>query len=258
MALVMDVFRPEGNPKGRGIVDVVSNGWLSDRVQLNAHIGLGIYDVLCRRGYTVFAVSPGSVTKTTGLDMVRHVREAIRHIKAQHEHFQIDPDRLGITGASAGGHLAALAALLPKPARPRSNDPFRSQDTHIRAAGLFFPPTDLLDYDGAPFPLVETEGIPFDRLLFENGVSGRAPEEVERRIIELSPVRRVKEKPPPFLLFHGTADPLVPLSQSKKLADALRAAGGDADLVVKEGGGHPWPGIRAEIEQLADCFDHRL
>ena len=110
MALVMDVFRPEGNPKGRGIVDVVSNGWLSDRVQLNAHIGLGIYDVLCRRGYTVFAVSPGSVTKTTGLDMVRHVREAIRHIKAQHEHLGISAEAL----EDRDIHIHVPAGAIPK------------------------------------------------------------------------------------------------------------------------------------------------
>lgn len=258
LGLVMDIFIPEHTPNGLGIVDVISGGWFADRVQLNEHIGLGVFDALCAQGYTVFALSPGSVTKFTGLDMVRHVQEGIRHIKARAAHFNIDPDRLGLTGASAGGHIAALAALEVKPARPQSRDPFRHHDTRVNAVGLFFPPTDLLDFGGVPFDFIELEGASLGHLLFENGLHGHTPHEIEERMAQLSPARKSISDPPPFLLIHGDADPIVPVSQSHTLARALRAAHGSAELIIKPGGGHPWPDIRTEIELLADWFDRKL
>jgi acetyl esterase/lipase len=261
MGLVMDVFSPLGTANGFGIVDVVSGGWHSDRVQLNNHIGLGVFDVLCAAGFRVFAVSPGSITKFTGLNMVRHVQEAIRYVKARADHFAIDPERLGLMGASAGGHLAALAALAPRPGREYTRDPFRRQNTSVHAVGLFFPPTDLLDYAGRMFDLVESEGVPLDRLLFEDGMHAHSPEEVRAQMTALSPARQVPADAgslPPFLLIHGSADTVVPLGQSQKLVQALRAAGGRAELIVKDGGGHPWPDIRNEVQRLADWMDAAL
>jgi len=68
----------------------------------------------------------------------------------------------------------------------------------------------------------------------------------------------VKTKPVPFLIFHGDADPLVPLQQSQKLVAALKAAGGSAELIVKPGGGHPWLTLPDEVKVMADWFDQRL
>ena len=256
--LVMDVFSPESAGNGLGIVDVVSGAWFSDRVVLNAHIGLGLCDVLCARGYTVFAVAPGSVTKFTGRDMLRHVHEAIRNIKVNAPQYGIDPGRLGLTGASAGGHLAALAALHPKPGRPAANDPFRRQASNVHAVALLFPPTDLVEFGGQASHHLELEGLRVDGLLFEDGLENHSSEEIHERLTELSPARQVRPVPPPFMLLHGDADPAVPLRQSELLAEAIRAAGGEARLLVKPGGGHPWPGIRAEIEMMADWLDARL
>lgn len=258
MGLVMDIFRPEGAPNGLGVVDVVSGGWYSDRVQLNSHLGLGVMDVLCGRGFTVFAVSPGSVTKFTGFNMVRHVQEAIRHIKTHAADFAVDPGRLGLMGVSAGGHLAALAALNPRPAHPHSRDPFRMHDTAARAAALFFAPTDLLDYGGRLFDYVQAEDSHLHRLLVDDGAPPSDPQSLRELLEALSPARQAHMASPPFLLIHGDADTIVPVSQSEKLAAALRAAGGEADVIIKPGGGHPWPDIRPEIEATADWFAQRL
>jgi acetyl esterase/lipase len=258
LGLLMDVFAPECAGNGLGIVDVVSGGWYADRIQLNQHIGLGVYDVFCARGYTVFAVSPGSITKFTGFDMVRHVHEAIRHIKAKSTEFGIDANRLGLTGASAGGHIAALVALDPKPGHPESRDAYRRPDSSVRAVGLFFPPTDLLDYGGKLFDFIEAEGAHRHRLIQDDGPTLLDEATIRERLIALSPARQVKHLPPPFLLMHGTDDAIVPLSQSQKLVAAIQSVGGSATLLVKEGGGHPWPDIRDDIARLADWFDATL
>ncbi len=258
LGLVMDVFQPEGAGNGFGIVDVVSGGWFGDRVRLNEHIGLGLFDVLCGCGFTVFAVSPGSLPLFTGRDMVCHVHAALRYIKAQAAEFGVEPGRLGLTGASAGGHLAALAALDPQPGRARARDVFARQDSGVKAVALFFAPSDLMDYGGRVFEFVEMAGAGLDRLLFADGMAGRRAAEIEAGMEALSPARRVCGTPPPFLLVHGDADEIVPLEQSRKLARALEAAGGEAELVVKAGGGHPWPGIREELGYVGAWFEDRL
>ncbi len=258
LGLVMDIFRPEGAGNGLGIVDVISGGWFGDRVRLNEHIGLGLFDVLCGCGFTVFAVSPGSLPLFTGCDMVCHVHAALRYIKNRAADFGVDPRRLGLTGASAGGHLAALAALDPQAGRPRARDAFERQDSGVKAVALFFPPTDLVDYGGRIFEFVELDGAGLDRLLFAGGMEGHSEAEINARMVALSPARQVREVPPPFLLVHGDADDVVPLGQSQKLAKAIEEAGGEAELVVKAGGGHPWPGIRQEVGLVGAWFEQRL
>ena len=75
---------------------------------------------------------------------------------------------------------------------------------------------------------------------------------------KLSPLRQIKGKTPPFIFFHGDADPLVPLQQSQIMVAALKAAGNSAELIVKKGGQHPWLTIPEEVVVLADWFDKEL
>lgn len=264
--LIMDVLRPASGGNGLGVVDVVSSGWHSDRVVMNEHLGFGLADALCARGFTVFAVSPGSSALFTGADMVLHVHAALRHIKQHSAHYGVEPARLGVTGASAGGHLAALAALSPQKGRPDSRDGWRRQDASVRAAALFFPPTDLIDFGGVRFDSLRLEGVDPGALLFRGGTAGRNDGEITDRLRELSPVYRAAHfaaahhgaAPPPFLLVHGTADPLVPVAQTHRLADALRRAGGHAEVILREGGGHPWPDNEKELAAAAEWLFARL
>lgn len=69
IGLVMDVFTPKAGKNGLAIVDVASGYWHSDRGKVNDHIKAGFYDIFCGRGYTVFAVRPGSLSKYTGDSM---------------------------------------------------------------------------------------------------------------------------------------------------------------------------------------------
>ena len=174
--LLMDIFTPKGKSNGLAIVDVVSGAWSSDRNKIRDHTIAQLYNIYCSRGYVVFAARPGSKTRYTALEMDRHVKLAIRYAKEHAGEFNIDPQSLGLTGASAGGHLATLAALTPVEAKPETKNPLERHDTTVRAVGVFFPPTDFLDWDAGKEPDMKALGP----LLFLNGTEGRSAEEINK------------------------------------------------------------------------------
>lgn len=249
VALVMDVFVPTGTKNGIGIVDVASGAWYSDRGKINDHKRAQMYDIFCGKGYTVFAVRPGSVTKFCVPEMLGHLKTGIRWVKDHSKDYRIDADKLGLTGASAGGHLACLAAVTAEaPANGKAG-------TQVKAAAVFFPPTDFLEYGSIPTDLKSPRTR---RLAIPLGAPDPSDDELKEKLTQISPARLVTDKAPPFLLIHGDADPLVPLQQSEVMRDALKKSGVPAELIVKKGGGHPWLTIHEEVKVLADWFDGKL
>ncbi len=249
VGLVMDVFVPTGEKNGLAIVDIVSGAWHSDRGKIEQHKMAQMYEIFCKRGYTVFGVRPGSITKFTGLEMLKHIQEGVRWVKEHADEYDIDPERLGMTGASAGGHLGCLAGVASV-----------DTDAAVKAIAVFFPPTDLIEYAGGDVNLQSDARINtiLSALGFNGRIEGVTEEQATKRLTLLSPARRVSGKEPPFLLIHGDADNVVPLKQSELMVDALKEKGVPVKLIVKPGGGHPWPTINEEVAVIADWMDQEL
>ena len=93
------------------IIDVASGAWHSDRGKIRDHMRAQVYDIFCGKGYTVFAVRPGSISRFSVPDMVAHLRTATKWVQDHAAEYGIDPQNLGITGGSAGGHLPACGRL---------------------------------------------------------------------------------------------------------------------------------------------------
>jgi acetyl esterase/lipase len=256
VGLLMDIFTPTGEKNGLAIVDVISGSWSSSRGKLRDHERARMFDIFSAHGYTVFAIRPGSVTKFAVPEMVAHVEQGIQWVKRHAADYEIDPSQLGLVGASAGGHLASLVAVTN--GRTTENSP--KDDASVKAIGVFFPPTDFLNYGGREIDPKNDPGIGtlLKGLAFPEGIDQLNEEQARERVIAISPARRVTEDAPPFLIFHGTADPLVPIQQSRALLAALEAKGVPAELIVKQLGGHPWPTIHEEVETLAKWFDVQL
>ena len=250
-----EFYKPNDNGKGLAIIDIISGGWSSARARLDEHKGFQVFGIFCARGYTVFAVRPGTRGEYPVSDMPGHVKGAIRYIKANADKYGIDPDRIGLMGASAGGHLALMTTLTAEPGDPGAEDPLLRHGTDVAATGVFFPPTDFLNWEGKDHAEV---GELIGDGLFPHDYAQRSQEEFLDEARKVSPIQHVKKVRAPFLFIHGDADPVVPLSQSEIMIEALEKAGNEAGLIVKKGGAHPWITMPEEILKLADWFDAQL
>lgn len=259
VGLVMDIFTPTRDKNGLAVVDVISGAWHSDRGKIRDHLRAQTFHILCRKGYTVFAIRPGSITKFSAPEMVTHLNQGIRWVKEHAAEYGIDPDRLGMMGASAGGHLACLAAVAANDAGSAGGNG-GSVTTRVKAVAVFFPPTDFLNYGGKAVDVRSDQRMAqlLRRLAFPKGTDGMTDDEITQKVVEISPARRVTKHAPPFLLIHGDADPVVPLQQSQAMLAALEDAGVPAELIVKPGGAHPWPTLHEEVQVLAEWFDKQL
>ncbi|MBX3421118.1 MAG: prolyl oligopeptidase family serine peptidase [Pirellulaceae bacterium] len=259
--LLMDVFVPTGTPNGRAIVDIASGAWFSDRGKINDHERAQVFNVLCSRGYSVFAIRPGSKTKYTLKEMDQHVKLGIRRVKQLAEEYGFDAGKLGLTGASAGGHLATLAAYTPESAKAESRDELeRKYDTSVAAVAVFFPPTDFVEW--RPGDVINRGVLGVAIGSSGNGLVDRMPkmsvEDLTAMAKEISPLHRYSTSKVPLLTIHGDADPVVHISHSEKLVKKISDSGGSAELIVVPGGAHPWPTIHEEVKVIADWFDKQL
>jgi len=241
IGLPMDVYRPTSASNGLGIVFIVSAGWNSSRAILDAFSRS--YSIFAKNGYTVFAVRPGSKTHFDVLQMAHNASIAIKYISENASQFGIDSDRIGLSGWSAGGHLASLVAVSSEFSEGSvANSP-------IAAVGVFFPATSFLDW-GADGQFYEDFGSLHGSNLSES--------EIRNLARNTSPVYQIDPSSPPFQIWHGNADEVVPLQQSELFAQKLQEAGIEVELKIKSGGRHSWDGIAAEIEQMSRWFDSYL
>lgn len=169
-------------------------------------------DWLASRGFAIACIDyrlSGDAVFPAQLD---DVFAALRWLRANAAEYGYDPTRVGLFGSSAGSHLAALAAVTA------------SEEERVQAVVDAYGPADLLaaDQDVAP----------------TRALLGGPPQENAALAEQASPARQVGDIAPPFLILHGTADPLVPASQSVALHDALVARGHDSTLYLIDGFGH--------------------
>jgi acetyl esterase/lipase len=263
-ALTMDVFTPTGDAKGIGVIVVVSGGWISGHEAVGPVLAKPLVD----RGYTVFAVVHGSQPRYTVPEIIPDIDRAVRFIRHHARDYGIDPERIGITGASAGGHLSLMLGTDGKPGSETARDPVERESSRVQAVACFFPPTDFLNYGKPGKQLIRAEDLgktfrpAFDFRevdpktgLMVSIVDAEKLREIARAI---SPITHVSPDDAPTLIVHGDADPLVPLQQSETFVARMKEAGVEAKLVVKPGFGHGWLTLGRDLADFADWFDAHL
>ena len=263
VALTMDVFTPK-KTNGAAIIEIVSGGYFSS----HAAISPGIIDTLLKRGYTVFCVVHGSQPRYQVPEIFQDIQRASRFIHLHAKDYGIDPNRIGVTGASAGGNLSLLLGAAGTKGNAEAGDPVEKQSSRVQAVACFFPPTDFLNYGGPGVERIKFSDFDprfrasFDYRekdpktnTFERVTDPTKLKEITRGI---SPIYFVTRDTPPTLMMHGDKDILVPLQQSQTMLEKLKAAGVPAELIVKKGGDHGWFDIVKDVDKFADWFDRYL
>ncbi|SFD30531.1 alpha/beta hydrolase [Spirosoma endophyticum] len=260
-ALTMDVLKP-ARPNGIGVVFILSGGWHSDISMIEKR--RRHFHYFTDRGQTVFLVIHSSAPKFQVHEVIQDVHRAVRFIRFHAAKYGVDPNRLGISGMSSGGHLSLSIGtgvgrkLVPDSLQQAVQvDSVDLVSSQVQAVACFFPPADLVNFGNAGRLFVDCDTV--RRYWPQFGVDGKSRAEKLTIMQSLSPYLAISNDDPPTLLLHGTEDPIVPLEQSKRFIERLKAVGVPAQLIVHQGGAHGWEETwESDLNVLADWFEKYL
>jgi acetyl esterase/lipase len=251
-SLSFDVLRPS-KPKGIGVLVLVSGSWKSGQP---GSFQSWIAAPLLRRGYTVFAVYHVSQPEASVMEIVEDMHRAVRYVRHHAGEYGVDPERLGVTGGSAGGHLSLMLATRGGPGPAEAEDAVGRESSAVQAVAIFFPVTDLLNL-GTSTENLGDGGPPksFRRAFGPEGTNLSVWKVVGRSV---SPIYHVNTNLPPIFVIHGDADTLTPLEQSEWFQAKASEVGRPIRLEVHPGGGHGWLTMVWDVRKFADWFDEQL
>lgn len=218
LRLRLDLYRRRGAAHGpdarRPVLLYVHGGaWI---IGGRTHQGLPMLHRFAARGWVCLTIDYRLSPRATFPDHIIDVKRAIAWARAHVAEYGGDPDFIVVSGGSAGGHLASLAALTP---HERAWQPgFESADTSVAACVSFYGIYDFSDAHGH-WP---NRGL---RRILERYVMKARLADAPERFRQASPLAHVGPDAPPFLVVHGACDSLVPVAEARAFVAALRAAG---------------------------------
>lgn len=252
-ALTLDVFRP-ASTNTLGVVAIISGGFFSSHEAINP----GMLKPFLDRGYTVFAVVHGSQPRYIIPEIIGDLHRSVRWIRHHAADYGIRADRLGVFGASAGGHLSLTLGTQGRVGDPSAKDPVDRESSAVQAVACFFPPTDYLNWRESGDDAVGV-GVLKE---FKPAFGPRSDTEEGRRVYgkEISPLYFVTDRVPPTYIVHGDADRLVPIHQAEIFVKRCQEAGVTAPVRLdrRPGKDHGWPGMETDLVLFADWFDQHL
>lgn len=186
---------------------------------------------------------------------VHDIKAAIRWLRQHAAAHQLDPDRVVITGSSAGGHLAALVGVSNGVAELEGAvGEHRDVSSDVQGIVSWFGAANLSTILGQSTEHGLSVRVPALQLLLRG-----QPDERPELARLASPVSHVDAKDPPLLLIHGDADPQMPIAQSYELLRAYQKARNQVELVIVPGGVHGGRGFfePERLTQVAAFINHK-
>jgi len=254
--LKLDLARPEGDDPHPAIVFIHGGGWANgDRKRYRNSIREA-----AKRGYVAVTISyrlmqfDEANKETTTADpifpaQVHDAKAAIRWLRENAEKYDVDPNRIGVTGGSAGGHLSLLVGLTDPDSRLEGESGTPNQSSRVQAVVNVFGPTEMT-------ACFQKSSVAWIFRLFMGG----APDEVAGQYAAASPLTYVSKDDPPVLTLHGDQDKLVPVEQAKLLDEKMKAVGASHTLMLFQGQGHGFKGEHQQkaMDAMWDFFDKHL
>jgi acetyl esterase/lipase len=225
----LDLYLPkEADPSGKRplIVWVHGGAWLGGNKERPPALRF------VNQGYAVASINYRLSQQAIFPAQIEDCKAAIRWLRANASQYHYDPNRIGVWGASAGGHLVALLGTTGD-VKGFDVGPNAGVSSRVQAVCDFFGPTDFTKMSS--FPSTMKHDAPDSP---ESKLIGGPIQENKDKVQRANPITYVTKDDPPFLIVHGDKDPLVPHNQSEILLDALQKAGVEASLYTVPGGGH--------------------
>jgi acetyl esterase/lipase len=248
LAMTFDVIKPKANANGAAVIFMVSGGWVSN-YNPPQQTATRFKDLL-DKGFTLIAVRHGGSPKYLIPEIVSDVRRAVRFIRYNAKQWGVDPNRLGVFGGSAGGHLALVLGTASDNGDPNAKEDFMKESDRVASVVAYFPPVDLRPLARGLNP--QRTGGTLDRFPALNFEKEKAP--------DYSPIVHVSPDDPPTLLIHGDKDNLVPVNNSKVIHEAFQKNNVKTQLIIIEGAEHGFRGEDAKRAgaAMASWFEQTL
>ncbi|MCB1123343.1 MAG: alpha/beta hydrolase [Verrucomicrobiae bacterium] len=243
---LLDLYLPQD--AGRMALPVVV--WVHGGGWMNGSKEKPRAEFLAGHGYAVASINYRLTGEAQWPAQIDDCRNAVRWLRENASEYRLNPDKIGVFGSSAGGHLVALMGTLPCPAG-------ETVASRVQAVCDWFGPSDLLTMPPNNIGLGRTA----EDVANSNGAKllGHTVLEVPDLARQVSAFYNVSSDDPPFLIMHGDQDPGVPISQSTRLYHKLLEHGVYAELEVVEGAGHGGPlfnepAVQARVLNFFDRF----
>lgn len=210
--LRLDVYRPPPGIVGPrpAVIQIHGGAWV---VGDKREQGVPLMTQLSDRGFVGFNVNYRLCPRASWPDPLVDIKRAIAWVREHAAQYDVDPGFVAITGGSAGGHLAAMAALTAGDASLQPG--FEQADTRVQVAVPLYGVYDLTDRNHQHAP-----GF-MARLIEPLVIKARLRDE-PGRFRDASPLDRIHADAPPFFVIHGDRDTLAPLSDARAFVAALR------------------------------------
>ncbi len=246
--LHLDLYRPK-RPAAEKLPVVVwihGGGWRAG----DKSSGKAILPHFVRTGrYVAVAVEYRLTTEATWPAQIHDCKAAIRWLRATGAQYGIDPQRIGVIGGSAGGHLAALLGTSGEVAALEGKCGSPGHSSRVQAVVDFCGPTDLVAID-------QQDLLPAVRQLLVAFLDGPVKEK-RAQAQAASPASYVSRDDPPVLIVHGTEDTIVPFQQAELFYRKLKAGEVECYLYRIQGAGHGIGGPHL-LDECLRFFDKHL
>jgi acetyl esterase/lipase len=272
--LTLNAFLPEGQTSPAPAIVEIHGGWWSGGGKASELEHVGGWQWFKRHGLAVFSIEYRLGRDGGFPENIRDCRNAIRFIRKNATRFHIDPNRIDVTGGSAGGHLSLMVAMAPEDFPDGGPLPgLENISASVSGSFSFIPPTDFVRFwnQGPTDVITNDDGkisfrgpddkIPYDsrprlRMLFH----GITPETEKGHALydSLCPIGYIRKDLPPLLICDGEKDPIVPGLHGKDLYEKLHAIGADATYWMTPGGGHAFPSGAGFDSLLENFLVHSL
>ena len=265
----LNAFLPVGASNPVPALVEIHGGWWYGGDAASQPEGVGGWQVFMRHGLAIFSIRYRLNTEGGFPENIRDCRNAIRFIRKNAQRFNIDPNRIDVTGGSAGGHLSLMVAMVPEDFDDGGPTPgLEGISAKVSGSFSYIPPTDFMRFwNEGPSDLVTNstgqvsfrgpdnhipnDARPHFRVLFHGAVPDSAAHEA--LYTEMCPIGHVRKDVPPLLVCDGEKDPIVPGLEGKELCEKLKAAGANPTYWMTPNGGHAFPGGQG-FDKVLDDF----